>query len=203
MAKLYSLYCASFYDRISCCRGILGLIDLELKLRLEPEKKRANAKKKPASAKLEFNKVMKITRSALLPYAAQQMFDLVADIDAYAEFLSWCNTSTVLQRNSNEVEAELGIRMAAMNLTFSTHNRLLRHERIDMRLASGPFKTLAGHWLFESLDVAACKVSLELDFEFDSLITQKLMTPKFKSIVTSQLDAFQQRAKFVYGDLDA
>ena len=142
---------------------------------------------------------MKIMRSALLPYAAEQMFDLVADIESYAEFLSWCNSSEILRRNNNEVEAELGIRMGGMTLSFSTRNRLLAHQCIEMQLVKGPFKTLYGQWLFESLNDNASKVSLELEFEFHSLLTKKLLSPKFKSLISSQLDAFQQRADIIYG----
>ena len=142
---------------------------------------------------------MKITRSALLPFAADKMFDLVADIDSYAEFLSWCNSSDVLQQQDDLVEARLGIRLAGLSMSFSTRNKMLPNRRIDMHLLSGPFKTLGGYWQFESLNSNASKVSLELEFEFDSMVTQKLLSPKFKSLISSQLDAFQQRAEVIYG----
>lgn len=142
---------------------------------------------------------MKITRSALLPFAAVQMFDLVADIDSYSEFLSWCKTSQILGKTDAQVEAQLGIRLAALSMVFSTRNRLVPHQMIEMQLLDGPFKTLHGQWLFESLDPSACKVSLELDFEFESVFMQKFLSPKFKSLIGSQLDAFKQRADFIYG----
>ena len=146
---------------------------------------------------------MKIRRSALLPFTAEQIFNLVADIASYSEFLAWCKSSTILESSNDEVVAELGVRMAGFNIAFSTRNYLSPNERIDMILANGPFKQLGGFWQFQNLDENATKVSLEIEFEFDNVITQKLMAGKFKSIVSAQLDAFQQRAHFVYGASDA
>ena len=68
-----------------------------------------------------------------------------------------------------------------------------------MALLDGPFDELSGEWRFESLGDSAAKVYLDLEFSFKSIITDMTISPLFKSIVNSQLDAFVERAKHIYG----
>ena len=139
-----------------------------------------------------------ISKSALVSYTPEQMYQLVDDIEAYPAFLPWCGDATILNRDNNTVEASLFIAHSGLNKTFSTRNSNFPYEKIEMRLLDGPFKHLEGVWIFEPLGDAACKVSLNLDFEFSSKIIGLTLGPIFNKIANSLVDAFIQRANSVY-----
>jgi len=132
-------------------------------------------------------------------YSASQMFVLVDDIEAYPEFLPWCKSTTVLSRNEDEVRATLELARGGIHKTFSTCNRLQHGKMIEMRLIEGPFKHLEGFWRFEGLGDAACKVSLDLEFEFSSRILDVTLGPIFSQIANSLVDSFCERAAVNYG----
>ncbi len=140
-----------------------------------------------------------INRSALVRYSASQMFVLVDDIEAYPEFLPWCKSTAVLSRNEDEVRATLELARGGIHKTFSTCNRLQHGKMIEMRLIEGPFKHLEGFWRFEGLGDAACKVSLDLEFEFSSRILDVTLGPIFSQIANSLVDSFCERAAVNYG----
>jgi len=140
-----------------------------------------------------------INRSALVRYSASQMFALVDDIQAYPEFLPWCKTATELSRDEDEVRATLELSRAGIHKTFSTCNRLQPGKMIEMRLLEGPFRHLEGFWRFERLGDEACKVSLDLEFEFSNKILEVTLGPVFNQIANSLVDAFCERAVTSYG----
>ena len=140
-----------------------------------------------------------ISKSALVSYTPEQMYKLVDDIEAYAEFLPWCGKATEIFRDEEKVEASLFISYSGLNKAFTTRNKLCVYEKIEMRLLEGPFKSLEGIWLFEPLGETACKVRLDLDFEFSSKIIGLTLGPVFSKMANSLVDAFIQRADKVYG----
>ena len=142
---------------------------------------------------------MKVERSALLPYSALQMYDIVADIEAYPTFLNWCNTATVIGRAGNVVTARLSIAYSKLNMSFTTRNENAAGESIALRLVDGPFTHLAGVWTFKRLNESACKVSLEMEFHFERSAFSGIFSKAFEKIITKQLDAFQQRAEQLHG----
>lgn len=139
-----------------------------------------------------------ISKSALVSYTPEQMYKLVDDIEAYPAFLPWCGDATIIKRDKDTVEASLFISHSGLNKTFSTRNSNFPYEKIEMRLLDGPFKHLEGVWVFEPLGDAACKVSLNLDFEFSSKIIGLTLGPIFNKMANSLVDAFIQRADSVY-----
>ena len=140
-----------------------------------------------------------INKSALVPYSNAEMFALVDDVERYPEFLPWCRVTEVMSRDADEVRASIGIAHGALNKTFSTCNRLQRDKMIEMRLIEGPFKHLQGFWRFDALGEQACKVSLDLEFEFASKLIGLAIGPVFSQIANSLVDAFCKRATEVYG----
>jgi ribosome-associated toxin RatA of RatAB toxin-antitoxin module len=140
-----------------------------------------------------------IHKSALVPYSAEQMYDLVNDFQKYPDFLPWCSASKEISRSENEVEASLDIAHSGVHKTFSTRNRLQPGESIEMHLVEGPFKYLNGVWRFEKLGDAGSKVGLDLEFEFSSKLLGMTFGPFFSKIASSLVDAFIQRAQKVYG----
>jgi len=142
-----------------------------------------------------------ISRNALVPYSVEEMYKLVDDIDSYAEFLPWCRSTNVISRDENEVKASIEIARGALNKSFTTLNRLQRNKMIEMRLVEGPFKHLEGFWRFDPLkDNSASKISLDLDFEFESRLVAFAVGPVFNQIANTMVDAFCKRAIEVYGE---
>ncbi len=140
-----------------------------------------------------------ISKSALVTYSPEQMFKLIDDIEAYSDFLPWCGKATEILRDEKNVEASILISYSGLNKEFTTHNKNTAFEKIEMHLVNGPFKNLDGVWLFESLGETACKVSLNLEFEFSSKIISVTLGPIFSKIANSLVDAFIKRADTVYG----
>lgn len=142
---------------------------------------------------------MKVSRSSLLPYSAEKMYDVVADVRSYPGFLKWCDSMQIISETPEEVVAKLIISYGKLDFSFTTCNKMVKNETIQMSLVDGPFSRLNGVWTILKLDDDASKVSLEMEFAFDNPITQKLFGRVFQKIISAQLDAFQKRAQQLYG----
>ncbi len=140
-----------------------------------------------------------VQKSALVKYSAQQMFDLVDDIESYPQFLPWCAGSRVLRREGDIVEGQLDIAKAGFHKSFTTRNRLDHGGKIYMSLLEGPFKSLEGVWNFLPLREDASKISLDLEFEIASAFASLAFGPVFNQICNTMVSSFTQRAKTVYG----
>lgn len=140
-----------------------------------------------------------LKRSALVPYSARQMFELVNNIEDYPRFLQWCSKSTIVSRTDQEVVAELDITWKGMSKSFSTRNVLYPYQCMEMSLVSGPMKHMKGKWDFIEIDEKACKVMLDMEFEFAGNFIDLLFQPVFQSIANSLVDAFCKRAVELYG----
>jgi|TARA_B100000470_G_scaffold185645_1_gene150921 ribosome-associated toxin RatA of RatAB toxin-antitoxin module len=140
-----------------------------------------------------------ISKSAIVPYTPQQMFELVNNIDDYSQFLNWCDSSSILNQSDDQITASVQINQGGLKQSFSTLNTLTPYKSIEMQLLDGPFDELSGEWRFETLGENASKVHLTLQFKFKSMLIDMALSPVFKSITNSQLDAFVSRAKYIYG----
>jgi len=127
------------------------------------------------------------------------MFELVNNIDDYSQFLNWCDSSSILNQSDNQITASVQINQGGIKQSFSTLNTLTPYTSIEMQLLDGPFDELSGEWRFETLGENASKVHLTLQFKFKSMLIDMALSPIFKSITNSQLDAFVSRAKYIYG----
>ncbi|WP_392559306.1 type II toxin-antitoxin system RatA family toxin [Orbus mooreae] len=133
------------------------------------------------------------------PYSAQQMFDLVNDIDAYPQFVPDCVGAGITDKQDNLVRAYLEVAKLGFRKQFTTINRLNAPDTIEMALIEGPFKKLTGKWSFISLSENECMIRFSLDFEFKSKIMDITFTPIFKEVMQNMVKAFSTRAKKVYG----
>ncbi len=141
-----------------------------------------------------------LDRSALMPYAAGDLFDLVADVAAYPEFLPGCESAQIesdewLADGQRQVRARVGFRVSVLSDSFVTENRMQPGQRIEMHLLQGPFRQLSGVWEFTSLDPKACKVSLALSVDFASRLMEATLSPWIDRAVDSIMEAFRQRAE--------
>lgn len=127
------------------------------------------------------------------------MFELVDNVEAYPEFLPWCNDASEQSRNEKTVVATLELHKGGVSKHFTTRNTLKPFEAIDLALVDGPFRHLDGGWRFRDITDDGCEVSLELEFEFDSRIVDVMFGRFFEDILSALVDAFTRRAAAVYG----
>lgn len=140
-----------------------------------------------------------IKRSVLLPYSADRMFALVADVEQYPRFMPWCARAEVLEQDTDGVLARLQIRFAGIDQSFTTRNDYDRPRRIALSLRDGPFSTLAGAWDFTALAEQACRVELTLHYSFSSMLVERVIGAAFNQIAANLVDAFVKRAEQRYG----
>jgi len=145
----------------------------------------------------------RVSRSALVPYSAENIFALVEDVEAYPSFLPWCNDVEVHSRDGDVVEVTLELHKGSLSRRFRTRNTLRRWEAMDLALVGGPFRRFSGGWTFQQLGEKGSKVALELEFEFDSRMLDMVIGRYFEDICNKLIDAFTQRAIVIYGDGNA
>ncbi len=139
-----------------------------------------------------------VNRSALVNYSAQQMFDLVNDIEAYPQYMDGCVGAKILKRDGDWLEARLDLSRAGVHQSFITRNHLQAPVSMRMTLVDGPFKRLQGGWTFMALGEGACKVSFELEFELQNKLLGLAVGKLFETVASSQVDALCERARKIY-----
>jgi ribosome-associated toxin RatA of RatAB toxin-antitoxin module len=146
---------------------------------------------------------MKVERSALVSYSAAQMYELVRDVEAYPEFLSWCTHAEVHAEDDELQHATLTVSVAGIEQRFSTVNRLEPGRRLGLALEQGPFRSLSGEWRFQQLGEAGSKILLELEFDFGPGLISSAFQSGFKHIADRLVQDFCKRAEAIYGQPDA
>jgi ribosome-associated toxin RatA of RatAB toxin-antitoxin module len=141
-----------------------------------------------------------IKHSAILPYSATQMFELVNAIEDYPHFLPWCKSAHIVEREENTVTATVEVSKGGVHKTFTTHNTSIPYKAITIELVQGPFDHLLGAWQFNALNETACSIDFTLDFKFKNKLSSLLLTPLFSYIGNTMIDAFTKRAIEVYGE---
>lgn len=140
-----------------------------------------------------------IRRTALVSHSADQMYALVNDVASYPRFLPWCSGARVLSDDGDEMRASIDLSLKGIQKTFTTCNRLQPHKMIEVRLVEGPFRSLEGFWRFDTLDDRACRVTVDLEYEFSSRLLGLALGSMFHHVAGTLLDAFCKRAREVYG----
>ncbi|MEH6825963.1 MAG: type II toxin-antitoxin system RatA family toxin [Motiliproteus sp.] len=140
-----------------------------------------------------------VDRSALVMHSAKQMFDLVNDVLGYPAFLPWCANTEILEQTGPQVVARLGVAMGGFKYSFVTRNVIEAPSSILIELVEGPFSSLAGSWCFTELGEDACKVSLNLHFDFKGKLTGLAMGKVFNQIAVAMVGAFCAEADRRYG----
>lgn len=140
----------------------------------------------------------KIQRSALVRHSALNMYELVNDVASYPDFLKWCSSGRVISEDGNETVAELEIAWKVLHKKFVTRNFLVEGESIQIKLESGPFQTLTGMWSFKHLKDDACKISMDIEFEFKNAVSNLVFSKIFSQLYSSLMDSFIKRADEKY-----
>jgi coenzyme Q-binding protein COQ10 len=135
----------------------------------------------------------------LLPYTQEQLFDLVADVERYPEFLPWCLAARIRKREGETITADLLIGFKMVRERFTSKVVLKRPDIIDVSYAEGPFKYLNNHWRFLTMPDGRTCIDFYVDFEFRSALLQKLIGLLFNEAVRRMVAAFETRARDLYG----
>jgi len=142
----------------------------------------------------------KVSRSALVPHSAAQMYELVKDVENYPSFLPWCNDAEVHTRGADFIEASLELHRGRISKRFRTRNVFIENESLGIALVGGPFRHMSGKWTFDQLGDAGSKVSLELEFEFESRATDVIFGRFFENTCNALVDSFTQQAAKIYAN---
>lgn len=144
--------------------------------------------------------------SKMLPYTPEQLFQLVADVDRYPEFVPWITAMRTwnarhLSQGVDVVDAEAGVGFAFLKERFATRvRRDALNRQIDVTLLSGPFKKLENRWRFLDAGHRCTRIEFDIDFEFKSRLLSALLTANFGHAVDRLMECFEARAKRLYGD---
>ena len=135
-----------------------------------------------------------------LPYTAEQMFDLVADVGSYQEFAPWCVASRINRRESDTVfYADLVVGYKMFRERFTSKVVLDRPNRIHIEYLKGPLKNLRNNWEFKPAPDGGCIIDFSVEFEFGNVALQALANMFFNEVVKRMVGAFEARAKQIYG----
>jgi coenzyme Q-binding protein COQ10 len=134
----------------------------------------------------------------VLRYTPEQLFDMVADIRRYPEFLPWCVGARIVSRSETEVIADLTIGFKLFRETFRSQVTLERPHHVHVRYLTGPFRYLNNHWRFTPVNNGT-ELDFFVDFEFRSRLLQAVIGTVFNEAVRLMVRAFERRAMQLYG----
>ncbi|HEY0622107.1 type II toxin-antitoxin system RatA family toxin [Sphingomonas sp.] len=138
-----------------------------------------------------------------LPYSPEQMFDLVADVGRYGEFLPWVSAVRVRSNSETEMIADLIVGFKGLRETFSSRVEKQRPGHIRVDYLEGPLKHLHNDWKFRPDGEGGCLVDFEVDFTFKSRVFEMLAGQVFDRALRMMINAFEERAAKLYGDSSA
>lgn len=145
-----------------------------------------------------------VRRSVLLWYSPREMYTLVTGVEAYPQFLPWCDRAEVLAADAEGVTARLNLAYMGVRHAFTTRNQHVPDRSVTVSLIDGPFSVLEGSWLFQPLgrpggEEQACKIEFDLRYTFASGALERVVSPVFDRVANTLVDAFVRRAEDVYG----
>ena len=144
------------------------------------------------------------TEQLISPYSAQALFDMVADIERYPEFLPWCRAARILSRKEGECMAELVISFKHMTESYTSRVLLSRPAsadapgNIDVTMVEGPFEHLVNRWTFTPTAGGGTQIAFFLDFKFRSRMLEMLLGGLFSKATHKMAQAFKERADRLY-----
>lgn len=147
--------------------------------------------------------MIEVVKSAIVPFSAKQMFDLVNDVNQYHQFLRWCEQGSIIKQISPTVyQAAVKISITGIKVAFITENTIKNQADewfLELLLKEGPFSKLQGHWHFKQLSTEGSKVQLKLNYEINSRAINRLFAKAFGSIANRMVADFVKRAEQLYG----
>jgi ribosome-associated toxin RatA of RatAB toxin-antitoxin module len=135
-----------------------------------------------------------IKKIAIVPHPSAKLFELVDNVEDYPDFLPWCGDAKVIARTNEITRATILINYKGVKQSFTTENVKTYPKQMLIKLIDGPFKKLEGRWQFIEIEADACRIELELHYEFSSIILDKLISPVFNMIANTFIDNFVAQA---------
>jgi ribosome-associated toxin RatA of RatAB toxin-antitoxin module len=135
-----------------------------------------------------------IHKSAIVLHPAQKIFELVDSVENYPQFLPWCGSTQIIERDNDKTIASIEINYKGIRQSFTTENTKKQNQEMIIKLIDGPFKALSGEWMFKNLDKDSCQIELKLKYEFSNIILEKLISPVFNMIANTFIDEFIKEA---------
>jgi coenzyme Q-binding protein COQ10 len=133
-----------------------------------------------------------------LPYTPEQMFDLVADVGRYAEFLPWVSAIRVRSNSETQLTADMIVGFKGLRETFTSKVDKERPDKIHVEYLDGPLKFLRNDWVFRP-DGTGCAVDFTVDFAFKNRVFEMLAGQVFGTALRKMIGAFEERAAVLYG----
>jgi len=134
-----------------------------------------------------------------LPYSAEQMFDLVADVGRYQEFLPWVVATRVKFDDGSEMIADMLVGFKALREKFTSRVEKVRPREINVHYVDGPMRDLDNKWTFHPVSDTACDVEFDVRFTFRNALFEKLAGQYFDKAFRKMVAAFEARAEDLYG----
>jgi coenzyme Q-binding protein COQ10 len=134
----------------------------------------------------------------VVPYTAQQMFELVADIEKYPDFLPWCLAARIQSSHEEVIIADLLIGYKFLRESYASQVTLQKFSSIRVTYQNGPLKYLHNSWQFKDLKNNSCEIDFYVDFSFKSSLFEKAITLFFNQAVQLMMCAFEERARKLY-----
>lgn len=134
----------------------------------------------------------------ILPYTAEQLFDLVIDIEKYPQFLPWCLGARINTRKGHYLEADVIVGYKMFREVFSSRVHMIRPNAIEVEYLKGPMRHLHNKWVFTDLGKDRCEVDFYVDFSLSSKLFESLVDQFFHKALVKMIEAFEQRAKVLY-----
>lgn len=134
-----------------------------------------------------------------LPYSAEQMFDLVADVGRYGEFLPWVKGTRVRSDTDDELIADMLVGFSAIREKFTSRVEKRRPEEIRVHYVDGPLRDLDNRWQFRALGPQECEIDFSVQFAFRNALFEKLAGQYFDRAFHKMVAAFEARAAQLYG----
>ncbi|HTM94962.1 MAG TPA: type II toxin-antitoxin system RatA family toxin [Croceibacterium sp.] len=135
-----------------------------------------------------------------LPYTAEQMFDLVADVGRYAEFLPWVVATRIKSDGESEMVADMLVGFKALREKFTSKVLKQRPREIEVIYLDGPLKDLDNTWRFKDLPDGGCEVDFSVEFAFRNRVFEALAGQYFDRAFRKMVSAFETRAEQLYGN---
>jgi coenzyme Q-binding protein COQ10 len=134
-----------------------------------------------------------------MPYSAEQMFDLVADVGRYQEFLPWVVATRVKSDDGSEMIADMLVGFKALREKFTSRVEKERPRELRVHYVDGPMRDLENRWTFHPVDEHSCDVEFDVKFTFRNALFEKLAGQYFDKAFRKMVAAFETRAEELYG----
>lgn len=141
----------------------------------------------------------------IVNFTAEQMYELVSDIDNYCEFLPWCNDSRIIEVTNVDDEKKTllaDLEIGYKDLTYTYRSNVILNEKeltIKVDFVHGPFKNLDNSWIFKKIDDQSCEIEFFIDFELNIGVFNLLISKFFDKAFKKMVNSFENRANQIYG----